>query len=121
MPKGGARAGAGRKAGSKNRPRISLAKINNLASISPECSPLAFLLGVMNDENQEHRDRMQAAIAAAPYVHSRLAAVEIKGNDAQPLRVESDLGKALQALAELARMREAPQIELLPSEIVTVE
>ena len=117
MGKGGARIGAGRKAGSKNRPTISLDKINKISSLSPETSPLAFLLAVMQDETKEHRDRVQCAIAAAPYVHARLASVEVKGDAVQPLRVESELGKALQVLADLARQREKPTITLLASEI----
>jgi len=117
MGKGGARVGAGRKAGSKNRPTISLDKINKISSLSPETSPLAFLLAVMQDEKQDHRDRVQCAIAAAPYVHARLASVEVKGDAVQPLRVESELGKALQVLADLARQREKPTITLLASEM----
>ena len=122
MARGGKRVGAGRPAKVKDGQGSRLSKqIRHRLSLTTGSTPLEFLLFIMQDTGEEVDRRMQAAIAAAPYVHPKLASVELKGNDAKPLTVESDLGKALQALAELARLREAPQIELLPSEMVTVE
>lgn len=56
-------------------------------------------------ETVTFKQRMDAAIAAAPYVHARLASIELKGDSAAPLKVESDIGQALKALAEMARSR----------------
>jgi hypothetical protein len=44
-------------------------------------TPLEYMLGVLNDEMAEPRDRAWAANAAAPYVHAKLASVEV-GNKA---------------------------------------
>jgi hypothetical protein len=38
--------------------------------------PLAFILAIMRDVNRPLAVRMQAAVAAAPYCHPRLASVE---------------------------------------------
>src|SRR6267154_2474052 len=41
-------------------------------------SPLEFLLAIMQSDNAHPRDRTQAAIAAAPYVHAKLSSTEVK-------------------------------------------
>jgi hypothetical protein len=43
--------------------------------------PLDYMLGVLRDEGQEAAIRMDAAKAAAPYVHAKLASVEHSGKD----------------------------------------
>jgi hypothetical protein len=43
-------------------------------------TPLAFLLRTMRDEQADEAKRLDAAKAAAPYVHPRLAAVELSGD-----------------------------------------
>ena len=118
MPRGGRREGAGRPTGSVSQRGVRLSKqvLSNL-ELSNQINPLQFLLAVMQDDRQKPNVRMQAAIAAAPYVHPKLASVELKGDEAQPLQVRSDIGQALAALAELARMQHGQTIELLPSEI----
>ena len=122
MPRGGRREGAGRPTGSvsKRGVRISKQVLANL-ELNSRTNPLEYLLGVMQDDRQKTSIRMQAAIAAAPYVHPKLASVELKGNQEQPLQVKSDIGQALAALAELARQQSGQVIELLPSEITDVE
>jgi len=50
-------------------------------------SPLDYMLDVLRDENMETSARMDAAKAAAPYVHARLASVEHKGEGGGPLQV----------------------------------
>jgi hypothetical protein len=67
--------------------------------------PLAYMLAVMNNDKETSSVRLQAAIAAAPYVHPRLASVEVKAENNTTLQIESDLGKALRELAEIARLR----------------
>jgi hypothetical protein len=44
-------------------------------------TPLEYMLDVLNDECAEPRDRAWAANAAAPYVHAKLASVDV-GNKA---------------------------------------
>ncbi len=43
--------------------------------VAPEAAdnPLAFLLGVMNDDEQDPRLRVRAAIAAVQYTHPKIA------------------------------------------------
>ena len=85
MALGGARPGAGRKKGGANR-------INDEArkkALEDGLSPLEYLLGVMRDEDQDDARRLDAAKAAAPYVHARLANVAHTGEDNKgPVRIE---------------------------------
>ncbi len=70
--RGGKRPGAGRKKGSKNqKTRVFNARIK-----AADALPLDYMLRVMRDSkaNKDRRDKM--AIAAAPYIHPRLQAVE---------------------------------------------
>lgn len=72
--KGGKRAGAGRKKGEPNkRTAEAQAKAEETGIM-----PLEYLLDVMRNGKDE-RTRMSAAIAAAPYVHAKLASVEVSG------------------------------------------
>ena len=49
--------------------------------------PLDYMLKILRDENQDAAIRMDAAKAAAPYVHAKLASVEHSGKDGGPLQV----------------------------------
>lgn len=70
--RGGARPGAGRKPGSANKKSQEIA-----AKLMAEgLTPLEYMLRVMRDEAEERAVRMDAAKAAAPYVHPKLAPVE---------------------------------------------
>ena len=111
MPRGGARIGSGRKPGTTDRKlgKVSAERVLNATGTGPDKMPLAHMLGVMNDTTQKASVRLQAAIAAAPYVHPRLASVEVKSDNVTTLSVESDLGKALRELAEIARLRDMGQ------------
>lgn len=89
--RGGARKGAGRKPGSATK------RTREIADRAAEegITPLEFMLQVMRNEPSdelEARDYMQAqmmrfeaAKAAAPYMHPRLAAVEHSGPDGTAL------------------------------------
>jgi len=84
MAAGGARPGAGRPKGAAN-------KLNDQAraqALEGGISPLDYLLGVLRDSQLDRDTRIDAAKAAAPYVHARLAAVEHSGNDEKPVRIE---------------------------------
>ena len=73
--KGGARPGAGRKKGSPNRKSRELQ-----AKVEAEgVTPLAYLLSVMRSEANEQAVRIDAAKAAAPFVHAKLSSVELGG------------------------------------------
>lgn len=76
--RGGKRPGAGRKKGSVTKHR-KLAHEATLKAVGDEITPLEYLLGVMRNDPDEAR-RLDAAKAAAPYVHPRLAATELSGS-----------------------------------------
>ena len=70
---------AGRPKGSKTRYSTTLQR-QMLHSDNP--TPLEYLVSVYTDESNSLRDRLDAAKAAAPYVHPRLSTVEVSN---QPL------------------------------------
>ena len=72
--KGGARVGAGRKKGEPNRKTLETQAFAQETGITP----LEYLLTVMRAPEAEPRERMSAAIAAAPYVHAKLSTVDVK-------------------------------------------
>lgn len=75
MPRGGCRPGAGRKPGSPNRKTRRLAEaIKAEAEVNPgKMTPLEFLVDAMLNADLDYRTRLDAAKAAAPFVHPRLA------------------------------------------------
>lgn len=75
MPRGGTRPGAGRPAGVRNKK--TSARLEAIAASGD--TPLDYLLGVMRDAANELATRLDAAKAAAPYIHARLSAVEVTG------------------------------------------
>lgn len=75
MPKGGARPGAGRKKGAPNK-----ASAKREAEVKASgITPLDYLLEIMRDDKSEKGVRLDAAKAAAPYVHPKLSSVEMSG------------------------------------------
>lgn len=76
MAMGGARPGAGRKKGVPNKRTIKTEEIAKAAGITP----LEYLLNVMKDDEETPDRRIDAAKAAAPYVHPKLSAVALSGN-----------------------------------------
>lgn len=75
----------GRKPGSLNKRTLEL---QALAQGEPEMdSPLDFLTSVFRNVALDLDYRIEAAKAAAPYVHPRLAAVTLKGDEDNPVRV----------------------------------
>lgn len=85
MTRGGARPNAGRKAGAATK------KTKEIANRAAEegITPLEYLLSVMRNEVNEPKERVTAAIAAAPYVHAKLSSVEatVTGKDGGPLQM----------------------------------
>jgi hypothetical protein len=68
---------AGRPKGSKTRYSATLQR-QMLRSDSP--TPLEYLVSVYTDESNPLSVRLDAAKAAAPYVHPRLSTVEVSNN-----------------------------------------
>lgn len=79
--RGGARKGAGRKQGSATK------KTREIADKAAEngITPLEYMLSVMRDTEEESPRRLAAAQAAAPYVHPKLANIELSGKDGKPV------------------------------------
>lgn len=84
MSKGGARPGAGRKPGVPNK--RTAAKVAEVEASG--LTPLDYMLRILRDELADTDARMDAAKAAAPYVHAKLASVEHKGDGGGPLVLE---------------------------------
>ena len=78
--RGGARAGAGRKTGEPNK-RTAEAQAQ---AESGGIMPLDYMLQVMRT-NPDERMRMTAAQAAAPYLHAKLANIEVSGSNGGPV------------------------------------
>jgi hypothetical protein len=117
MPSGGARIGAGRKAGVKlpKIRKINVDEIMNAVGTGPDKLPLPFLLAMMHAPEEtgiKLSERIQCAIAAAPYCHAKLASKDEKTDTRSTMQTQSDLASALRDLARIARLREsAPIIE----------
>jgi hypothetical protein len=75
MARGGPREGAGRPVGARNKLDKEAAEIAASEGIMPK----DFLLGLVRDEGQPLDVRIEAAKAAAPYYHAKLAAIEHSG------------------------------------------
>jgi hypothetical protein len=56
-------------------------------------TPLVYMMSVINDPDAPPRRRAEMAKAAAPYLHHRLAAIEVNGEDGEPVRPKLDLRK----------------------------
>lgn len=78
--RGGARPGAGRRPGAKTTKTQQIAE----KALAEGETPLEYMLRVMRtSEDSKRKDAM--AVAAAPFVHPRLAAVEHSGNEDKPM------------------------------------
>ena len=83
MAHGGARPGAGRKKGS------GITKTREAAErlLDEGMTPLDYLVGVMRGSKEFEENKFEAAKAAAPYMHARLAAVAHEGKDGGAITV----------------------------------
>lgn len=75
MSHGGKRVGAGRKPGTSTRMNEEARK----QAAEGGLMPLDYMLSILRNDQLPPDARMDAAKAAAPYVHARLAAVEHSG------------------------------------------
>ena len=80
MARGGARPGAGRKPGSATKRTREIAN-----AIAEGMSPLEYLTSIYRDPGADEARRLDAAKAAAPYVHPKLASIEHTGEDGGPI------------------------------------
>ena len=77
----------GRTKGTPNKTTSAAAK--RAAEIaSSGLTPLEYMLQILRDEKQDVAARMDAAHKAAPYVHPKLASVELGGKDGGPLQIQ---------------------------------
>lgn len=83
---GGYRPGAGRKKGAST----ALNEKARVEALDSGESPLAFLLRAMHDDKADFGTRLDAAKAAAPYVHARLSSVDMTSKTDGTLKVISD-------------------------------
>ena len=72
MPRGGRRAGAGRKPGSAATKSREYA---NALAVDGNLSPLSYMIEVLRDPQATTQRRDTFAIAAAPFVHPKLGAI----------------------------------------------
>lgn len=87
---GGRRPGAGRPRGSRNKATAAKAAAIAKSGITP----LDYMLRVMRQSDNE-AVRLDAAKAAAPYVHPRLQAIEHSGKDGGPIETKDVTGLEL--------------------------
>jgi hypothetical protein len=83
MARGGFRPGAGRPKGSKEGKSSPQAEVTSTSTVALTQNPLEYMLAIMNDPKADavRRDRM--AIAAAPFIHPRVADSRIGKKDAE--------------------------------------
>jgi hypothetical protein len=69
-------------------------------------TPLDYLLGIMRDEGQDARSRLNAA--RAPYCHARLSSTKLSGPDGSAVQVQTTLGTcgSVNFYSSTARLRE---------------
>lgn len=76
MARGGARPGAGRKKGAITTRTREIAE----AALGSGLTPLDYMLSILRDDQKPEAMRFEAAKAAAPFVHAKLAAVDANVN-----------------------------------------
>lgn len=81
--RGGKRENAGRKPGAPNKKTAQVIAAVEASGLTP----LDYMLSVLRDELQPLDTRLDAAKAAAPYVHAKLANVDatVTGKDGGPI------------------------------------
>ena len=84
MSHGGSRPGAGRKPGAANK----MTQAAREAAAKGGMMPLDYLLSIMRDEANDLDTRKDAAKAAAPYCHARLASIAHSGPDGGSIVVQ---------------------------------
>ena len=83
MARGGSREGAGRPKGQRNVRTAEQAAAIEASGLTP----LDYLMSVVRDIAAAKDERIDAAKAAAPYVHPKLSSIEHRGDSDNPLEV----------------------------------
>jgi len=97
MARGGYRPGAGRPRGAKSkakpvvvaatakraRPRKTIVEVAPAADAPASDTPLGYMLSVMNDNKADEVRRDRMAVAAAPFMHPRMADNRVGKKDGQ--------------------------------------
>lgn len=96
----------GRQKGTPNK--ASAAKSAEIAASGE--TPLEYMLRVMRDPGREHDQRDKMAVAAAPYVHPRLAAIEHTGKNGAPLTEAADPREVAKAVLALLQGAIKPEV-----------
>lgn len=81
MPRGGPRPNAGRPKGARNVKTVEQVA----AVIATGMTPLEYLTSVYQDADADEAKRIDAAKAAAPYIHPKLTSVELSGPGGGPI------------------------------------
>lgn len=122
MPRGGARSGAGRKAGSAAGQVQVLRKVSRqriAEAMQDGRDPLAVALEIAFAKDVPTPLRLQAALGALPFCHPRLSAQMI---DSRSVRVDVDAGAAMGRLsAALDRLAPAGAPPVLTATAEPVE
>src|SRR6476620_1609066 len=82
---------------SGGRQKGAVDKIKREAILAAQgITPLDYMLGIIRNEQEDKAVRLDAAKAAAPYVHARLQTTTLAGDPEKPLKVDnlSDLEAA---------------------------
>lgn len=79
----------GRTKGVPNKKAAIVERMEAIVS-KAQITPLEYMLGILNDPDSEPRDKAWAANAAAPYVHPKLANVDIGNKNGEAFRVMLD-------------------------------
>lgn len=103
MPPGGARVGAGRKRGVPAKKTQELQRRVAAEGITP----LEYMLQVLRSSKSNNLEKMDAAKAAAPYIHARLNAVDMTAKVQQDERTITDA--ELLAIAASSRQNTAEE------------
>src|SRR5215467_10184595 len=107
---GGRRQGAGRKPGSASQKTREIAN----QDVKDGLTPLEYMLAVLRDDtaDPDRRDRM--AVAAAPYLHARLAAIQTKVETVEQIEAKITFEERRRQAVEAVRAAFAerpPEIE----------
>ena len=91
MARGGFRPGAGRPAGASNKRTIEQVE----AIIESGLTPLDYLTSVYQDPSQDEAKRIDAAKAAAPYVHAKLQTTTLQGPNGSPIETTQRIERVI--------------------------
>ena len=95
----------GRKTGGRQKGTLNKATVAQAANIAASGqTPLGYMIDLMRDTAAPPEMRLDAAKAAAPYVHPKLASVQVTGKDGEDLVPrETDPGRVSLALLAILR------------------